>query len=298
MKTMKAMCMFTVCAMCGLYGQEPPSQEKLEMLRRMIGMYIDTIADDHRNLAPLSPTSILAFAQRNGIPTNTVTAIARELAEKEAEELEENLPQVDVSFNHNAYARATSILVAAQDIEQLPFLEKMSRSSSDHEICTWSAGSYIGIAGTNALPFIRKTIEDNKVNPHRIVQVFSRKLSSLPAVDDESLAFLYGALEKESDVYTAQLVDEGLCKMLSGYSNSVQRLAVAERFITPARPANPTREEQIAWLRMPPEERQAELSKDNARKYWTPIKNEIEKVPADKRKNFRAKGELLDPERK
>jgi len=46
--------------------------------------------------------------------------------------------------------------------------------------------------------------------------------------------------------------------------------------------------------------RSLESKSDNEyrRKYGQTIKEEIEKIPASERKDFRAKDELLDPERK
>jgi len=268
-------CTFAVCTVCQFYGQELPNDEKMKELQARMDWFAGNLGFDEDES---TANSILDFAKRNGIPQDTVISITRKWTEEVAEEFERGLPEERESYRAKRYAQLTSIMVVAQDSTQLPFLEKMSRTSSNREVRNISAGSYIWIAGTNALPFIRKTIENNKVDRSRIFREFVQKLGSSPAVDDENLAFLCEAVEKESDAYTARLIDEGLCKILQGYSDSAQRLAVAERLVRQNEP-----DKSKVESRMTRDERLAEIAKGNARTYWKPIKENVEKIPADKR---------------
>jgi len=70
---------------------------------------------------------------------------------------------------------------------------------------------------------------------------------------------------------TAEL-DKVLTAYLPGYSASVQRQNLAERM--------------------------SDFEGVGTRGYFVNAKQEISKVPVQERKDFRAKGELLDPERK
>jgi len=233
MKKTKVMCMFVMCATCGLHGQEKPDNGKMKRLESIIEGYIATVADDHLDTNPPTPASILDFARRNGIPQDAVASIAAKSAVMAAGELEENgnLPDGAVFLSRNGYARALSIIAATQDSAQLPFLEKMSRSSGDREMRSVSAGVYVYIAGTNAIPFIRNVIKDGKIDNTQIIHAFLLKLDTSPTVDSGCLALLYEFAERDEDAFNVKQVDDTLCKMLPGYSNSVQRLAVASRCI-------------------------------------------------------------------
>ena len=289
MKRTKVMGIFSVCVTFALHGQELPDHLKMQGLKWAIESYAGATGghpDDP------TPASIFRFAQRNGISQDTVVSTARKLAEKEAERIEDkNLPSGSVLHRRNGYAGAVSIIVAAEGNEHLPFLEGMSRSSSDREIRNSSASAYIGIAGTDALPFVLEAIKDGRVDKPRIIQAFSLKLSSSKSVDNASLDFLCNTLAKENDADTAQFIDNCLAKVLQGYSNSVQRLTLATQFAKQNEPSENFKKN----LRMTYEETLAEVNKINARKYWTPIKEEISKTPADKRTDLSERFKLAEP---
>ena len=84
-------------------------------------------------------------------------------------------------------------------------------------------------------------------------------------------AFLLEKTQTE-EAGVEELFDMLLIKYLPGYETSVQRLEAMERL--------------------------AASANEYRRKYGQPRKEELEKIPVEKRKDFRAKGELLDPERK
>jgi len=71
--------------------------------------------------------------------------------------------------------------------------------------------------------------------------------------------------------YRGDILDKVLCENLPGYSTSNQREMAAETML--------------------------KSENDFVRGMGNSIKTEIEKTPKEKRKDFKAKGELLDPER-
>jgi hypothetical protein len=83
-------------------------------------------------------------------------------------------------------------------------------------------------------------------------------------------AFMLEKVQAEEDL--AELLDAPLVNRIPGYSTSVQRAEIAERLAV-------------------------STSNEYRRKLWTLKKEEIAKTPAHERKDFRAKGELLDPGR-
>jgi hypothetical protein len=89
---------------------------------------------------------------------------------------------------------------------------------------------------------------------------------------DDAHQFLLESVEKEKAGDTVKMIDQVLCETLEGYSASVQREKVADRMVK----AGP----------------------EYSRPHFEAVKAEIEKTPTAKRKDFTAKGELLDPEPK
>jgi len=75
-----------------------------------------------------------------------------------------------------------------------------------------------------------------------------------------------------ADDYTVKSWDELLAAQLPGYKTSVQRAEFVERL--------------------------AKSDDEYTKKYVKEAKAEIDKVPVKKRKDFRAKGELLDPKKR
>jgi len=87
--------------------------------------------------------------------------------------------------------------------------------------------------------------------------------------------FLLEKIETEEMGGSIELLDSVLCWQIPSYTNSVQRLAAVEKLLKNIR-----------------------ASRGDYFNRWNAVKEEIEKTPANERKDFRVKGELLDPERK
>jgi len=220
----------------------------------------------------------LQYAKTNGIPLEVVLEAVKMQIKSFCtlpEPDEPNIPRGEPTKCKWMLA----VLVAAEDSSSLPFLEEMSFLSGNEWVRKDSARAYISLASTNSAPFIRKLMTDDWHKNDRLTSPlldFLQILERAPEVSEESLVFLLGFAEKNDHARNVKDVDKTLCKILPSYSNSVQRLAVARR----------------------------QLEDDNVQgkgffaERWTPIRAEIENVPEPQRKDFRAKGELLDPDRK
>jgi len=181
----------------------------------------------------------------------------------------------------------------------LPIFEEMSLSKC--EIIRINGMSrYIEVVGAaSAFPFIDKlakdpryTVDDRHYAYRALVRLArdyeipeSKEMiqrygyKHLPAPTDRPLppklspedmckvyTFILERIQTEANEDIGRTLDWLLTIQLPDYITSVQRLTVAEKF--------------------------------GGLGYWKAAKDEIEKVPASERKDFRVKGELLDPERK
>jgi len=202
-------------------------------------------------------------------------ALARKYRELADAALLADIPERD-SFG---FRRCQSALLALEkfgDRHSLPLFEEMT-GSAHSTLRLHGLRLYVRIAGAvDALPFIEGLAKNPRVRSERLFAYMSLKthvLNTPPPPEEMTkvLVFMLEKIQTEPETIVEQL-DEALVKYLPGYNNSVQRAEVMERL--------------------------ANSANEYRREYGTPIKEEIEKVPANQRKDFRAKGELLDPERK
>jgi len=203
---------------------------------------------------------------------------------------------------NDAHDRSTSALIALhgfEDRHSLPLFEEMT-GSEDWVIRMYGMTGYVRVAGAvDSLPFVERITK----NPGWGVLDYSPAYGALIAIAfNELLPFwkIYNpsvptprpsptelSPAEKRKVHTFMLekvqteqpgivkaLDEALAKHLPGYSNSVQRMEIAERF---------AKSEEVDLIGKRISDR------------WKPIKEEIEKTPANERKDFRAKGDLLDP---
>jgi len=173
------------------------------------------------------------------------------------------------------YTWMQAVLVAAGDLSSLPHIEEANRSLNYPWARKSSALAYISIASTNSAPFLCRFMGDDRTTTEErfsVLEHFIKVLDNAQSINDESFAFLYGIVEKNSDVISINGADNILCRKLPGYSTSLQRMTVANRY--------------------------AEDDNPYVKEYFANAKEAIEKVPVNQRKDFRTKGELLDPDRK
>jgi len=238
----------------------------------------------------------LQYAKTNGIPLEAVLEVAKAQVRASCTTLKASFPNPPPGDGREGrkweltgqgspesttrYTWMLAVLVATGDLSSLPFIEEM-RHSPNGKIRKDAINAYLRLAGTNAVSF-RALMADNMDAESELMPPllqFLRELKIAPEMNNENALFLYDIAEKSSDACNAKWVDDILCEKLQGYSNSVQRLAVAKRHS----------EKGITI---------DTLSHYDSIVDFISIKEAIEKIPENQRKDFRAKGELLDPERK
>jgi len=202
---------------------------------------------------------------------------------------------------HNRCSSALKALHGFDDKHSLPLFEEMAESE-DFPLRFYGMAGYVRVAGAvDAIPFIERLVNNPRMEGDydpaygALIAIafnerdFFRKLYSpvlptpLPQPSDLTPAekrkvhtFMLEKMQTEREVIVRRL-DEALAKHLPDYAASVQRKEVAERF---------AKSDTL------------DFSGNRVSDHWKTIKDEIEKTPAEKRKDFRARGELLDPERK
>ena len=247
----------------------------------------DTIKDGQRLQSGITSVSrdftrakagqVLNYAKESNIPLETVLEEAKATARSARHAIETGTSLRDLE-DQNVCMSMLHLLAEAGDLASLPFIEEMS-GMNNAGIRGHAVMMHIRLAGIDSLDFIRRTDADrlSKMNWHEVYSSFFRTIhqrkQNEPKGDkwDDLCAFLLERIQDEKNDYIAESFDRFLLTGHPDYSNSVQRLAVAIR-----------------------------LSENGtqAKDYFSKAKETIEKNPANERKDFRAKGGLLDPDRK
>jgi len=203
---------------------------------------------------------------------------------------------------NDAQWRCTSALKALHgfdDRHSLPLFEEMTESA-DFALRYYGMAGYVRVAGAvDSLPFIERITKKpgwgvleyspaygaltaiafndrlffNKIYNSTVSTPRPSPTELSPAEKRKVHTFMLEKVQTENE-WIVKLLDEALAEHLPGYSNSVQRMEIAERF---------AKSEEVDLIGKRISDR------------WKPIKEEIEKTPANERKDFRAKGDLLDP---
>ena len=154
-------------------------------------------------------------------------------------------------------------------VDSLPFVEGITKKPGWGVLKYSPAyGALIAIAFNDRLffnKFYSPTVPTPRPSPTELSPAEKRKVHT----------FMLEKVQTENE-WIGKLLDEALAEHLPGYSNSVQRMEIAERL---------AKSEEVDLIGKRISDR------------WKPIKEEIEKTPANERKDFRAKGDLLDPDR-
>jgi len=215
--------------------------------------------------------------------------------------LEDALPPTDkdrLLYTHDSdcYYSTLRRLISFKDKSTLPFLDEMSLSPCESIRSTAIRGCVEVLGVVDALPFISRMERDSRYTAldmsdayYKLLDLaviitdyslwkqgherFGRRVpatSPYPELSDEDKKTLFTFLLEKIDTCGREgRIDNLLARQLPGYATSVQRAQAMEKF--------------------------AQKEHDS---YWPEVKQEIDKVPANQRKDFRAKGELLDPDRK
>jgi len=170
----------------------------------------------------------------------------------------------EISLAEHWLIRADAIsayIKVAGPVDALPFIDRIEkRTASSYNKRFDRTGAYLTLGELTYNEWVSPEVAP-------FVSVMPRTLPVLSPEDKKKVSsFALEKIQTEKDGRIIEVLDQILCEHLADYKTSVQRLAMAERF---------------------PEGN-----------YWKAAKEEIEKIPANERKDFRAKSELLDPERK
>lgn len=247
------------------------SAQELELRRRML--FFARLHD----LRQVHSDFVGDFIKSNSICVSTAASIAQSLAKETFIKFESGQP--GASFSE--YSRLLAFVTHYGDKQNLTFLEQASHSTNKH-LRVESAYAYIRLADVDSFPFIKAIFSNNNYTGYdreKVLKAFNRMLKSEKGMAKKSSEltrkihmFYFEILEKESDGGCVSSIDNNLCEEIPDYRNSVQRLACASSF--------------------------AENGNKYYKDYFGKIRDEIEKTHKEKRKDFKAKGELLDPDRK
>lgn len=186
--------------------------------------------------------------------------------------------KTEVQRNSDAFYCLSLLQVLAKsgDRKNLPLFEEMAISSNDMVRFNGYI-AYVRVVGTDAVPFIEKIIKTphfNGLDQYRIYRVLGEQIKKEKKESpDKDLSKQYAYLLAKA-VHTeirSDIIDKILCENLPEYSTSIQRELAAETMM--------------------------KSSNDYLRGMGDTIKSEIEKAPRKNRKDFKSKGELLDPDR-
>ena len=224
---------------------------------------------------------VMAYAKSQGIPISNVVNEAKAIAEEGFAMLESgSITNAEVKASILRYCRKALVLVCRpRDRSALPYLESKTVSQDEH--IRWTAANgIINILGPDSIGFIRVAATNGLYSGTDLYSMYktfggrlkAEKKTTPEVTQAKAYDFLLGLAEKEESGGTVEMLDQVLFETLDGYAASVQRWQVAERMVK----AGP----------------------DYSRPHFEAIKAEVEKTPKAKRKDFTAKGELLDPDRK
>ena len=243
---------------------------------------MDLIAN-FSNFTPSMATvkALMSFAEKEGMTekdaARVLTAEARryrQLAEKAPPEFRNGY-----SIGKRDTERCVSILQTLalfRDRDTLPLFEEMM-TSTEENIRHNGVYGYVKVAEVmESFALIEKLIKNPRIArgvPAPVHQDFVKRIAeSPPPLEDMQKVCAFLLEKSQESIDLAQIMDGTLAKHLPGYATSVQRAEMAETL--------------------------AASSNGGYKRFGQPIKDEISKTPVHERKDFRAKGELLDPERK
>jgi len=265
--------------------EEAPYTGKLAEIKEIIRQ---TAHADYSNLDKMyreNSFPFLDFATSNGISTNTVTAIAMNML---AEALAGSEKQIAKNYDEIIFL---ATFLGCLDVKgALPLLRKAAiRTISGGLISIEAVHAYISLAGLDALDFVEMMLNDeqnyNRGEREYTYRTFAKRVEEehkrLRHGDEgkmrDAQAFLLRLIQTEKDGDLLRRLDNTLCAVLPEYGTSAQRGELISRF-------KPTSPSGIALT---------SLESEHFRK----AKAAVDKAPENQRKDFRAKGELLDPER-
>ena len=195
----------------------------------------------------------------------------RRLSEDTSEKVTERMRQL----GRMRLSAVLGFLGRLGDRSALPLFEEMTGAANGNTRL-FAVEAYIKVAGVDSFPFIRSSFEKHPalLMEYTVIEEFGRQLKKAKNTSpnkDLSEAYIFLLREVREGKCRGDILDKVLCENLPEYATSIQREAAAETMM--------------------------KSSNDYLRNMGNNIKNEIEKTPKEKRKDFKARGELLDPDR-
>lgn len=247
-------------------------------LRTVVALSLLRTPRDYR--LPRPSENLIKYAENNRIPISDMVGEAQTIAKEGFAILESG--SITNKEEITAVLRYCETLIGfmgtTKDPSAIPYLEIQSTSAYD-DIRRTASNRIINILGAKSIEFLRKVTNDKlyKRDLYSLYESFGFKIkmeikNNPNAKLNDAYNFLLEVSETEEAGDTAKMIDQILCETLNGYSTSVQREKMAERMVR--------------------------VGPDYSRHHFETIQLEVKKTPKEKRKDFSAKGELLDPERR
>jgi polyhydroxyalkanoate synthesis regulator phasin len=276
---MKDRILISICALLVFFclGDEKDKRD-IESFKKAVESYASGphfLATEHEDYVP---QTLKKWANKCNLTQEDAVAemctMAREyrrLSEDTSEKVTERMRQI----GRARLSAVLGFLGRFEDRSALPLFEEMT-GASNGSTRVYAVRAYIKVAGADSVPFLKKMLNTVLSAPHERKDVFRKfgeelKKAKAGGKDlSEQYRFLLEAVTSGREQHC--MVDEILCEMLPNYRTSVQREVFADQLLKSGN----------------------EYQKGLARN----MKDEMEKTPKEKRKDFKAKGELLDSERK
>ena len=260
-----------------LHAQEKIDEPHLLNLRTMLRNSVNKI---HPSSSGATMDLLLGYAATNQISTNALTHLIMDMIDQSRQARDSGKPHAELP-RYTLLDESNLLLLLGnfKSTNTIPFLQRMS-GSENVNMRVYSMHAYLYVTGVDSIPYQRGYLtRTNQTERERymIYRDIASRISNAEQTKqdrnriDEAKAFLLERAQDEKKRSAANELDKILCGMFPDYKTSVQREKVAAHF----------------------------MNDDNeiCRKRFTEIHENIQKTPKEKRKDFRAKGELLDPER-
>lgn len=278
---MKTESLLSLCLLLAVsFAEGVGTVKDIESFRKAVEFYASGphfLATEHEDYVP---QTLKKQASKCGVTQEEAIAemcrMAREY-KKLSEDFSEGVTDRRRVNEEMRTRRVLSMIAGFSDHSTLKFFEEMA-GATNTSIRLHGSWCYIRVAGVDAVPFIKKLLDDDRLNSMdhwKIYETFGKQIEIATQKGNTNIApcqrFLLEETKNEHTGDGAKQLDLILSKLLPDYSNSVQRIEAAEWFV--------------------------QNGSAYHKNYFGNIKAEIEKTPKEKRKDFKAKGELLDPDK-
>jgi len=272
-----------VLALCVLLvttglAEKPEKDKNVASFREAVEFFTSGphyLATEHEDYVPQTLKKRAAkcnLTQEEAI--TEMSAIAREYRRLS----EDSSDKVTDRMRKNGRMRLSAVigfLAGFSDRSVLPLFEEMLVASNE-STRVYAVIAYIKVAGPDSAPFIQKAFEKhpNLLMEYTVIEEFGRQLKKAKSNSpdkDLSASHIFLLQQVQEGKCRGDILDKVLCENLPDYSTSIQREMAAETMMN--------------------------SENEYLRGMGNNIKTEIQKTPKEKRKDFRVKGEILDPAR-